>query len=84
MRSWLREVASSTRSFQSPPAALKTWAPLARLVVGDGRREDVVVARPRGLGLRELGVGAHQLYDLRWSGGGMVAPLYSTGIPPSG
>ncbi len=28
--------------------------------------------------------GAHQLYDLRWSGAGMVAPLYSTGIPPSG
>ena len=27
---------------------------------------------------------AHQLYDLRWSGAGMVAPLYSTGIPPSG
>ena len=29
-------------------------------------------------------VGGHQLYDLRWSGGGVVAPLYSTGTPPSG
>ncbi len=27
---------------------------------------------------------SHQVYDLRWSAGGMVAPLYSTGIPPSG
>ncbi len=27
MRSSPSEVASSTRSFQSPPAALKTWAP---------------------------------------------------------
>ena len=28
--------------------------------------------------------GLHQLYALRWSGGGTVPPLYSTGIPPSG
>src|SRR5690625_530867 len=27
---------------------------------------------------------AHQLYDLRLSGAGIVAPLYSTGMPPSG
>ncbi len=27
---------------------------------------------------------AHQLYDLRESAGGTVAPLYSTGIPPRG
>ncbi len=26
----------------------------------------------------------HQLYALRSSGGGIVAPLYSTAIPPSG
>src|SRR4051794_726822 len=26
----------------------------------------------------------HQLYDLLCSGGGIVAPLYSTGMPPSG
>ena len=26
----------------------------------------------------------HQLYDLRWSGAGIWAPLYSTGMPPSG
>jgi hypothetical protein len=39
----------------------------------------------RGRGLDVLGsVLAHQLYDLRVSGGGMLAPLYSTGIPPSG
>jgi hypothetical protein len=29
------------------------------------------------------GLGAHE-YCLRWSAGGMVAPLYSTGMPPSG
>ena len=28
--------------------------------------------------------GRHQLYDLLSSGGGMVPPLYSTGMPPSG
>ena len=33
--------------------------------------------------LRKGVVGAHE-YDLRWSGGGISAPLYSTGIPPSG
>ncbi len=27
---------------------------------------------------------AHQLYDLRWSGGGIWAPWYSTGTPPRG
>ena len=26
----------------------------------------------------------HQLYDLRWSGGGICAPWYSTGMPPNG
>ena len=34
-------------------------------------------------GVRSLLLG-HQLYDLRSSGGGICAPLYSTGIPPSG
>ena len=29
-------------------------------------------------------VGGHQLYDLRWSGGGTEPPLYSTGMPPKG
>ena len=29
-------------------------------------------------------VRGHQLYALRWSGGGTVPPLYSTGMPPSG
>src|SRR5690625_1702300 len=39
----------------------------------------------RGLGgPHVLSVAGHQLYDLRTSGGGTVAPLYSTGIPPSG
>ena len=36
-----------------------------------------------GRGAGRLGLG-HQLYDLRVSGGGIVAPLYSTGMPPSG
>src|SRR5699024_7972263 len=35
---------------------------------------------PRGVRVR----GRHQLYDLRSSGGGMVPPLYSTGMPPRG
>src|SRR6185503_15681133 len=26
----------------------------------------------------------HQLYDLLWSGGGIVPPLSSTGMPPTG
>ena len=30
------------------------------------------------------GCGAHQWYDLRVSAGAVEAPLYSTGIPPSG
>ena len=39
-----------------------------------------------GAGGVELGAagGAHQRYDLRVSAGGVVAPLYSTGMPPSG
>ena len=40
--------------------------------------------RRRRVGARWVSVWAHQLYDLRWSGGGMVAPLYSTGMPPRG
>ena len=50
-----------------------------------GRVGDIVGV---GLGeLEDLGllvVGRHQLYALRWSGGGTVPPLYSTGMPPSG
>ena len=49
--------------------------------IGDAAEERVVVAvDERAL----VGDVAHQEYDLRWSGGGTVAPLYSTGMPPSG
>ena len=53
--------------------------------VGAGGRVDVAGAGAVGAG-RARGAcrGAHQLYDLRWSGGGTVAPLYSTGMPPRG
>ena len=50
--------------------------------------------QPEGVGVSGVGVqvlllagcvrGRHQLYDLRSSGGAMVPPLYSTGMPPSG
>jgi hypothetical protein len=61
------------------------------LVVGLRRLDDLVpVATGDGvdLALGRLTGGcmrsAHQLYDLRWSGAGIWAPLYSTGIPPKG
>ena len=65
--------------------------------VGSGDREDTALAGLVCLGVRVcervvvagvegalVGDVGHQEYDLRWSGGGMVAPLYSTGMPPSG
>ena len=45
-------------------------------VVGRARRGGALVRHVLGR--------AHQVYDLRWSGGGISAPLYSTGMPPSG
>ena len=43
-------------------------------------RVDILTRIGRGA----VGDVAHQLYALRLSGAGMVAPLYSTGMPPSG
>src|SRR6185312_16822023 len=37
-----------------------------------------------GAVVRRFSGSAHQLYALRSSGGGICAPLYSTGIPPRG
>ena len=89
MRSSWSAVASSTRSFQSPPETLKTGAPSTALVhggaVGVGSR--LVGASGSASDSKivvSLVVGRHQLYALRWSGGGTVPPLYSTGMPPSG
>ena len=50
-----------------------------------GSGDDIVpiLARHRE-SLFAIGDTGHQLYSRRWSGGGMLAPLYSTGIPPSG
>src|SRR6202012_5258547 len=54
--------------------------PLAGLALLAGGLDDLVPVLPA-----ESYQGfAHQLYDLRWSGGGIFAPLYSTGTPPSG
>ncbi len=43
-------------------------------------RVDILTRIGRGT----VGDVTHQLYALRLSGAGIVAPLYSTGMPPSG
>ena len=48
------------------------------VATGDG--EDLALGRLTRAGV----VGTHYWYVLRWSGGGISAPLYSTGTPPSG
>ena len=51
------------------------------------RRQEVLGEVVESRGLSAIGSGwwvdAHE-YDLRWSGAAISAPLYSTGIPPSG
>ncbi|CPU63564.1 Uncharacterised protein [Mycobacteroides abscessus] len=61
-----------------PVAAGRLEARDAGVEVADGRTGGV-----RGAAGGAGGVRAHE-YDLLVSGGGTVAPLYSTGIPPSG
>ena len=87
MRSSWSAVASSTRSFQSPPETLNTGGALDALVHGGAVGVGDVVGAPGSADSKtvvSLVVGRHQLYALRWSGGGTVPPLYSTGMPPSG
>src|SRR5665811_1803882 len=43
-----------------------------------------VLFTSHGCGMDVAGLFSHQLYFLRSSGGGTVAPLYSTGMPPRG
>ena len=70
IRSSPRRAASSAISDQSPPDASKDGTPS--------------VSASHDVARCDAGcLGGHR-YDLRWSGGGMVAPLYSTGMPPRG
>src|SRR5690606_29545620 len=47
-----------------------------------GRGDHLVPVASGGI---DVGLGwSGHAYDLRWSGGGTLAPRYSTGIPPSG
>ena len=57
-----------------------------RVPVLAGDREDLALAGLARVGVQVLLVlcAGHQLYDLRWSGGGTDPPLYSTGMPPKG
>ena len=77
-RNWTQGVTFCTRmDYLSPLSQETTYC----LGVGDAVR--VGVARRCGSACVDRLV-AHQLYDLRSSGGGICAPLYSTGMPPRG
>src|SRR4029079_5754446 len=68
------------------PPLVGGWDRAALVLDRDAPQRQSVLASRKACALsshRDLERG-HQLYDLLWSGGGIVPPLYSTGMPPSG